>query len=73
MSNHLQDLGADGSLILRDVSVIGQENVVLIHVFQKRNQWRALVNAAINIRFSLKRRNFFTIFAAVVKWVYSLL
>ena len=69
MSNHLEDLGVDGNLILRDVSVIGEENMVWIHMFQKRNQWRALVNAIINIRFSLKRGNFFTVFVAVVKWV----
>jgi len=62
LSNHLEDLGADGNFILRDVSVIGQENAVLIHMFQKRNQWRALVNAVISIRFSVKRRNLFTIF-----------
>jgi hypothetical protein len=39
---------------------IGLEGVDWIHLAQKRNRWRALVNTAMNLRFTCKARDFLT-------------
>jgi hypothetical protein len=39
---------------------IGWEGVVWIHIAQDKDQWRDLVNTAMNLRFHKKRENFLT-------------
>ena len=50
-SDHLQDPGVDGRLILRRIFrkwVVG--GMDWIHLAQDRNRWRALVNTVMSIR-----------------------
>jgi hypothetical protein len=43
-----------------DLKETGYEDVDLIDLTQDRNQWRALVNTLMNIRFPYKEGNFLT-------------
>jgi len=46
--------------IQMDLKETGYEDVDLIDLTQDRNQWRALVNTLMNIRFPYKEGNFLT-------------
>jgi hypothetical protein len=46
--DHSGNLGVDGNNVRMDVREIGWEFVDWMHQAQDRNQWRALVNTAMN-------------------------
>jgi hypothetical protein len=43
-------MGVDGGTILHNINEMMCESVDWINVAQNRDQWRALVNAAMNLR-----------------------
>jgi len=47
--NHSEDLGIDGDNIRMDLRKMGWEGVDWIHLAQDRDQWRAVVNAVMNL------------------------
>jgi hypothetical protein len=48
---HVEDLGANGKIILEnDVRKIGLERVNWVPMVQDRGQWRTLVNTVMNLR-----------------------
>jgi hypothetical protein len=49
--DHSEDLGVDGKNIRLDLRGIGWEGVDGMHLAQEREQWRALVDTAMNLRF----------------------
>jgi 7,8-dihydro-6-hydroxymethylpterin-pyrophosphokinase len=53
--DHLEDIGADGRMYLRE---IGCESPDWTSLAWDKEEWRALVNTVMNIRVSLKVRNF---------------
>jgi len=47
--DHLEEIGVDGTIILRLSSGSGLEGMYWIELAQVRNRWRALVNAVMKV------------------------
>jgi len=58
-NNHLEDPDVDGKIILKWIfREVGWEGKDWIDLVQNSDDWRALVNAVINLRVSRNAKNF---------------
>jgi hypothetical protein len=56
-TDHLKDVGDDGRIILEWVLKICWEIINWIHLAHDRDQWQAVVNTVMNLRFHKEWRN----------------
>jgi hypothetical protein len=60
-SEHLEDLGVGGRILLKQIFKKCDREMDLIDLDQDRDRWRDLVNEVMNIRAPLNAGNFLTI------------
>jgi len=59
-NNNLEDLGADGTIILKRILKKYERGVVWVYLAKNRYEYRALVNTAMNLQFPCNAGNFLT-------------